>query len=271
MGAAILGSCRTAVVIFITFTGVHLLRRLLVKALGFEAYIRLVSKIYVQLVGAGLLARKYPELFYLKKIIKPGFYCLDIGANLGYYSTFLSKLAGPQGRVLAVEPVPVFQEIWRDNVKASGVLNLQLFPYALGGENTRIQMGTPERDGLLHHGMTKITTSAPEKYARLYEAEMKVPDELFSNLNRLDFVKCDVEGFELQVFCHLQATLRKFKPMIQTELNGTENRAGVVALLQNLGYQSYILSAAQTLTLCTDAQELARHSGDFYFKHSLAT
>lgn len=244
------------------------IRKLLVKTLGFEAYIRLVSAIYLKLVGAGLLAEKYPELFYLKKIIKPGFYCLDIGANLGYYSTFLSKLAGPLGKVMAVEPVPMFQQIWRDNVKGSGVQNLELLPYALGGENTRIQMGTPERDGLLHHGMTKITTSADEKYARTYDVEMKVPDELFRNLSRLDFVKCDVEGFEFQVFSHLQEALRKFKPLIQTELNGYENRQGVMALLHKLGYQSYILSPGKTLTFCDDAQQLAQHQGDFYFKHS---
>ncbi len=246
------------------------IRKLLVKALGFEGYIRLVSKIYLQLVGTGLLAKKYPELFFLKKIIQPGFVCLDIGANLGYYSTFLSKLAGPRGKVLAVEPVPMFQQIWRDNVKTSGVKNLELLPYALGGENTRIQMGTPERDGLLHHGMTKITASAEEKYARLYEVEMKVPDQLFRNLNRLDFVKCDVEGFEFQVFSHLQATLQKFKPLIQTELNGTQNREGVITLLQNLGYQPYLLAPDQTLILCDDASQLAHHPGDFYFKHSVA-
>ncbi len=247
------------------------IRKLLVKALGFENYIRLVSKIYLQLVGAGLLAKNYPELFFLKKIIQPGFYCLDIGANLGYYSTFLSKLAGPQGKVLAVEPVPMFQKIWRDNVKASSINNLELLPYALGGENTRIQMGTPERDGLLHHGMTKITSSADEKYARTYDVEMKVPDELFRNLNRLDFVKCDVEGFEYQVFSHLQATLQKFKPLIQTELNGTENRQAVISLMRKLGYQLYLLSPDQTLNLCVDTQDLAHYAGDFYFKHSLAS
>ncbi len=165
----------------------------------------------------------------------------------------------------------MFQQIWRDNVQASGVANLQLLPYALGGQNTRIQMGTPERDGLLHHGMTKVTTSADENYARTYDVDMKIPDELFGNLNRLDFVKCDVEGFELQVFRNMQATLQKFKPLVQTELNGTENRDGVIKLLQNLGYQPYILSGKQTLELCVNEPVLARHHGDFYFKHTLAS
>jgi FkbM family methyltransferase len=240
-------------------------RKFLVNTLGFNRYIRLVSRVYLLLVGAGFMRKKYPELFYLKKIIRPGFTCLDIGANLGYYSTFLSRLAGPEGKVLAVEPVPAFQEIWRENVKASGVANLTMWPFALGGENTRIRMGTPERDGLLHHGMTKIVSSAPDNYALTYEVEMKVPDELFINLNRLDFVKCDVEGYESEVFRHMQHTLRKFQPLIQTELNGTENRLQVRSLLAAIGYQAYILSANQTLLPCNDVM-LRNHPGDFYFK-----
>jgi FkbM family methyltransferase len=241
------------------------IRKFLVTTLGFNRYIRLVSRVYLLLVGAGLMQKKYPELFFLKKIIRPGFTCLDIGANLGYYSTFLSRLAGPKGKVLAVEPVPAFQEIWRDNVKVSGVANLSMWPFALGGANTRIRMGTPERDGLLHHGMTKIVASAPDTYAVTYEVEMKIPDELFINLNRLDFVKCDVEGYEYEVFRHMQETLRKFKPLIQTELNGTENRRQVKTLLTALGYQAYILSPHQTLLPCDDVV-LMNHTGDFYFK-----
>lgn len=243
------------------------IRKLLITLLGFNRYIRLVSRVYLTLVGAGLMQKKYPELFFLKKIIRPGFTCIDIGANLGYYSTFLSRLAGPEGKVLAVEPVPAFQEIWRQNVKASGVANLTMWPYALGGQNTRIQMGTPERDGLLHHGMTKIVSSAPESYAVTYEVEMKIPDELFINLNRLDFIKCDVEGYEFEVFRHMQETLQKFKPLIQTELNGEENRRQVNALLTGLGYQTYILSPNQTLLPCDDVL-LMSHAGDFYFKHA---
>jgi len=241
------------------------LRKLLENILGFKGYLRFVSKTYLIMVGAGLMQKKYPELFFLKKIIRPGFTCIDIGANLGYYSTFLSKLAGPKGRVLAVEPIPLFQEIWKDNVKASGVDNLELLPYALGGENSVIQMGTPERNGLLHHGMTKVVSSAEEKYAHFYDVAMKVPDELFADLKRLDFVKCDVEGFEFQVFSNMQATLAKHKPLIQTELNGDKNRDNVIGLLEKLGYRVHVLSAENELKPCA-GPEIASHHGDFYFK-----
>jgi FkbM family methyltransferase len=243
-----------------------LLRKTLIRLLGFKNYLRLVSKSYLGLVQAGLLQKQYPELFFLRSIIRPGFYCLDIGANLGYYSTFLSQLAGPKGKVFAVEPIPLFQDIWRQNVKQSGVDNLVLYPYALGTENTTVRMGTPERDGLLRHGMTKVVASAQEIYGRTYAVEMRVPDELFADLSQLDFIKCDVEGFEYQVFAALQGTIRRFKPLIQTELNGVENRLKVARLLQSLGYGAYILTGGETLEKCTEDQLPALGKADFYFK-----
>ncbi len=242
-------------------------RKLLVRTLGFERYIRLVSGVYLRLVGAGWGRQKYPELFFLEKIIEPGFVCLDIGANLGYYSVALSRLAGPQGQVLAVEPIPDFQAIWQDNVRRSGVRNLTLLPYALGSENTTVQMGTPERNGLLHHGMTKVAASNPhEHYARTYEVPMRIPDDLLAHLPRLDFVKCDVEGFEHVVFANMQATLRRFRPLIQTELNGLENRRAVVATLAGLGYKPFMLSARSELVPCSEAQLSSSVTADFYFQ-----
>jgi len=243
------------------------LRKLLVRALGFEQYIRFVSGVYLRLVAAGWGKKKYPELFYLEKIIRPGFVCLDIGANLGYYSVALSRLVGADGQVLAVEPIPDFQAIWQDNVKQSGFRNLTLLPYALGGQNATVQMGTPERNGLLHHGMTKVAASNPhEHYARTYDVPMRVPDELLANLPRLDFVKCDVEGFEHEVFRHMQATLRRFQPLIQTELNGLENRRAVVQLLAELGYKPFVLSARSELVPCSATQLESAVTADFYFQ-----
>ncbi|SHK03130.1 FkbM family methyltransferase [Hymenobacter psychrotolerans] len=243
------------------------LRKLLVRALGFERYIRFVSRVYLRLVGAGWGRQKYPELFFLEKIIRPGFVCLDIGANLGYYSVALSRLVGPEGQVLAVEPIPDFQAIWQDNVTLSGYPNLTLLPYALGGQNTTVQMGTPERNGLLHHGMTKVAASNPdEHYARTYDVPMRVPDDLLAHLPRLDFVKCDVEGFEHEVFRHMQATLRRFRPLIQTELNGLENRRAVVAVLDKLGYKPFVLSERSELVPCSEAQLSSAVTADFYFQ-----
>ncbi|MBK6951045.1 MAG: hypothetical protein IPH24_03080 [Crocinitomicaceae bacterium] len=63
-----------------------LIRKILVKILGLKGYLRLVSRIYIISISMGWMRQKYPELFFLKKLVKPGSTVLDIGANLAYYS-----------------------------------------------------------------------------------------------------------------------------------------------------------------------------------------
>lgn len=240
------------------------LRNILYKVLGLENYLRLISRIYLAIVARGFLRSNYPELFYLKTIIQPGFNCLDIGANLGYYSFFLSKYTGRNGKVFAVEPVPIFVSVLKRNIPRVGKTNLIVLPYALGASNGKIKMGLPEKGGVLHHGMTKVASSANENYVRYFEAEMRIPDELFEKLSHLDFVKCDVEGYEYPVFSNMKETLKKFKPLVQTELSGKENRNRVIALFEELGYATCLLRNNQLVR--ATMQEKISASSDFYFR-----
>jgi FkbM family methyltransferase len=240
------------------------LRKLFYKLFGLKNYLRLISRVYLTLIKIGLLKNKYPELFYLKKIIKPGYYCIDIGANLGYYSFFLSYYTGKNGKVIAVEPVPVFQEIWKENVKKTSLNNLELYPFALGSENKPIQLSMPKINGVIHHGMTRINTSQNMDIAQTFKAEMRIADELFINLKRLDFIKCDVEGYEYFVLSNMLNTIKRFNPLIQCEL-GTDlqNRKQVISLLENYGYKTYILKNEQ-LILATENDKI-NWPNDFYF------
>src|ERR1035437_1464796 len=217
------------------------LRKIFIKLLGIRLYLSFISNIYVSLTKRGFLKTKYPELFFLHTIIKPGDTCIDIGANLGYYSTKMSVLCGSTGKVYAVEPVPLFYTIWKKNTKQSGISNLELFPYALGSSEGVIQMGMPEKDGLAHHGMTKVASTSNETFVKFFDVNMKVPDQLFSKLERLDFIKCDIEGYEHIAFANMVETLKRFTPVIQSELGGEDNRMKVITLMESLGYATYIL------------------------------
>ncbi len=106
------------------------LRALLYASLGQEGYLSLVSGIYIKLVKLGFFKAKYPELFFLKQILKPGFVCLDIGANVGYYSTVMAQLTE---YVHAIEPVPLFGNIFKKNTQ--NYRNITLHAVALGAEN----------------------------------------------------------------------------------------------------------------------------------------
>ncbi|MDD4149846.1 MAG: hypothetical protein PHE33_07440, partial [Bacteroidales bacterium] len=58
-------------------------RVILYKIFGLKVYLKIVSKLYIKYISCGFGKDKYPELHYLNSIIKPGFVCIDIGANLG--------------------------------------------------------------------------------------------------------------------------------------------------------------------------------------------
>lgn len=240
------------------------IRKILYKILGLKQYLRIVSKLYLKYIDNGFGKDKYHEIHYLKTIIKQGFVCVDIGANLGYYSYFLAKYSGNEGKVYAVEPVPIFAQIWRKNLKKYISKRLVLYPYALGESEKIVEMGMPRVNGVVHHGMTKIIDNQETEFEKTFSVEMKNPDLLFEQIEKIDFIKIDVEGYENLVLDNMQKTIKKHKPLIQSELSGTENRNKCISILQNLGYNAFVLQNGELIP--ADQNLIENHNNDFYFK-----
>jgi FkbM family methyltransferase len=242
------------------------IRSILLKLFGLEGYLSIVSDAYLRITNFGFLKNKYPELFFLKKIIKPGFVSIDIGANVGYYSTNISRLSGAKGKVYAIEPVPLFANVFKRNAHKFALNNITLYQTALGAENKKIEMGTPIIDGVFRHGLTHVLNVENDNTAlETFEAEMKIPDELFTNITQLDFIKCDVEGYEIHLFPHLLNTIQKFKPLIQIEISTDSNRKIINSLLKPIGYKPFGLSN-NNLILLSNVECENYTLGDLYFK-----
>ncbi len=244
------------------------IRSLLLKFLGHQSYLLWISDIYIRLIKLGLLKNKYPELFYLETIIKPGDICIDIGANVGYYSVFLSKYVTQSGRVYSVEPVPLFAKVFLKNTYNHALNNITLYQTALGAENKKITMGTPTINGVFRHGLTKVLLgdNKEESNMQTYETDMRIPDELFAPLVKIDFIKCDVEGYEIHLFPHLLNTLKKHLPIIQIEISGEHNRKKMFDILLPLGYHIYKLQNNKLFEI-PSADAMVYEDGDFYFKN----
>lgn len=242
-----------------------LIRAWLLQALGTERYLNWVSQIYIMLIKAGRMRSRYPELFFIKEMVKPGFVCIDIGANVGYYSTMLSACAGTSGAVHAVEPVQLFQRVFNRNMKRFGCHNVVLHPVALGGNEGTITMGTPMVDGVFRHGLTHVVESGEDtRNLHTYTVDMVTPSQLFATLSRLDFIKCDVEGYEMVLMPYFKPILERFKPSIQIELGSAEHRNGIYTLLKDLGYKPFRLSSGKLIGLSA-AEVPLYDGGDFYF------
>jgi len=254
------------------------IRKILVKVFGLKGYLRLVSKVYIICISYGLMRKKYSELFFIKKLVKPGDHVLDIGANLAYYSFFMTVSAGKKGKLIAVEPIPLFAEVWKKNMRSLKGYDYTLVNCALGNEpKEKVKMSIPIVDGIVRHGLTKVvdtstTLSTSENdsnstVALSFEVPMKNGDSLMQELkiDRLDFIKCDVEGFEQYVIPSLSTTIQQQLPILQIELSGNENRSAVADFLVNLSYDIFILK--DDLLNSIQKNDIFSINQDFYFIH----
>lgn len=240
-------------------------RRLFATVFGLRFYLRMVSRTYILLTNCGFLRKQYPELFHLDKLVQPHWTCIDIGANLGYYSNRIGRNL-KQGRLVAVEPIPLFAEIWKRNTKGLRC-NKQLMQVALGDENKAVTMSIPMRDGVVRHGLTKIDDGSVDEgqKALSFAVELRKSEEAFKDLEVVHFVKIDVEGYEQHILNSMKALLGRFKPVMQVELTGTENRTRSHALLKQLGYSTYKLREGELLAVPESG--VASLAQDFYFIH----
>ena len=228
------------------------IKRFIFKTLGLTNYLRILQRTYFLLYRTGLLKfnSTYSYHYFVKHLIDKGDVILDIGANLGYYSFLFARWTGGSGKVFAVEPIVVYNKIF--NEKAKKYKNITLYPYALGAEEKRVELVSSPQIGFLSTGLPHIydprRDGNVENQEFKFEAQMKKPSVLFKDLDRIDYIKCDVEGYEYIVLSEMKEIIRKFKPKIQVEV-WSDNAKNLLELLAGLGYIPYKLCKYQLVPL----------------------
>ena len=143
---------------------------------------------------------------------------LDVGANIGLTALAFSQICRC-GQIVAFEPVPRTFQYLRQNVSESGVQNVKIFNFALGSsEGSALMQGHPSNFACSFIA-DNYTIPADDHFAQ--RVPVKRLDDIFSDLSldRVDFMKVDVEGFELEVFAGGRETLNIYKPIVFLEMN----------------------------------------------------
>jgi FkbM family methyltransferase len=184
-------------------------------------------------VAAGLraLARLTPfvepELVGLREVVRAGDVCIDIGAALGLYTVTLSQLVGPQGTVHSVEPLVFAHPVLSYLLRPREGRNIVRHSVALGVADGREVMSVPVRHGAPVTGRSFLTAGAAglgsnvefdehlEVVVRTQTLDAFVTDQ---GIERLDFVKADVEGAELRVLEGGVDAIERFRPKVLLEI-----------------------------------------------------
>jgi FkbM family methyltransferase len=213
------------------------------------AVTRVPARFLVQRALGGL----EPEVQLLDRLIPHGGIAIDVGANRGTYVYALSKICD---RVFAFEPIPECAAMLR--AWAAG-RNVEVHQCALGAQKGFATLNIPRAHGTL------ITTRA--SFVHRTSGEMSLQVEVTSiddlALAHVDFIKVDVEGYELQVLVGAEATLRRCRPTILIEIDAASlshaQFAGTFSWLEAHKYSGHYCDSGR-LTPC-DSSIAVAHTG----------
>lgn len=229
------------------------LKAILIQLLGRQAYLRLTSRIFLFSFRRQWLKNNpaYTVHYFVRHLIGPGQTVIDIGANLGYYSTEFARLVGQKGKVLSVEPIQLYREILLANTRH--LPQVQVLPYALGEQEGTISMGLPFADQH-RHGLMKVLTESEKQVApEIFEVELKHPAKLFGQLADIHYLKCDIEGYEVPVLPAMRSVIESHQPIVQVETDG-ENKLILHRMFNEMGYQLFYVQQDK-LVPYPDAQQ----------------
>src|SRR5215813_1559879 len=132
----------------------------------------------------------HAERRLLRQILVPGGVAVDAGANIGIYSQFLARCVGPAGAVYSFEPAP--ENFERLRAAARGFSNMYLLQAAVGERSGKSELYLSNTLNVDHR-----TYSTENSARRVVQIDMVALDDYFRPGQRVDFIKMDIQGYEL--------------------------------------------------------------------------
>ena len=185
-------------------------------------------------------------IFRLMKLFSRKSACIaDIGANTGFHSV-IAALANPDCKIFSIEPfAPNYQRLQK-NIDLNNCANVTIVKQALGKEHGELKFFVP-----VDNSITDVSSALETHGDRIYpEVEWKETtvseitfDELYKQAGKIDFFKCDVEGFETEVLDGANHFFSHNRPSFIIEISLNEEKCVYFnEFAKKHGYHVYLIT-----------------------------
>jgi FkbM family methyltransferase len=175
----------------------------------------------------------------VRPILPPrGGVAVDAGAFIGRYTLAYARAVGPLGRVVAVEPLPANFRLLRHNARRNGHRQVTCVPCALGRCAGEVWLSWDRE--------TSIASTTGHRSRRMKVAQQSLDDVLEQRgIHRVDLLKIDVEGAELEVLEGSRRTLANSpaaRLLIEIHAAPSDRCAGPTAVMEWLTRAGYAIT-----------------------------
>ncbi len=173
------------------------------------------------------------EMKLFGQICFPGQIVIEVGANIGAHTVGLARLVGREGRVLAFEPQRLPFQILCANMALNSIENVDCFWSALGSEDGFIDVPELNPEKTSNFGGVTLLGSQNGRRVTCHTLDRYI------SLPRVDLIKIDVEGMEVDVLRGGERLLKQFKPMLYVENDRIEKSKELIRLIAGFDYHMY--------------------------------
>lgn len=212
-------------------------------------------------------SEKGPTHFVLE-FLRPGHRVIDVGANKGAYVYWFCRCVGPTGRVLALEPQPELAEYLNAAGQAFGFSQLTVVQAAASSRSGISRLTRPDHNP--SGGATLQTDVFPDGMS--FDVPLVMLDDLVESqrMQRVDLIKCDVQGHEFEVFRGGERILRRDGPVLVFEcsdfFHSSEQIARIFKFLNELGYEGHFFERSGAMRPIAEF-DLKAQQGDYFSMH----
>ena len=183
-----------------------------------------------------LLGLHEPNTFEVFDIfVKPGMIVADIGANVGYFTRFLSKKVGSKGSVHAFEPSPSTFKTLQETIDLNKLKNITAVNKAITDRNGSVKMFLSST-----HYMASVDVNWATDKGGTVDVPATSLDFYFGNLGRYpDFIKMDIEGGGVFALKGMRNCIIKNEPVLLLESHTPAEDLAIGQALSLISYNVY--------------------------------